>query len=273
MENLLYVLLIVSFVVIILLVVLCQYLHKKNKDFEKHTIRNEELKSNFLTHFTQALRFPLNAIIEKSHTIEDTGFTNLTDEERQQTIAGMRHNCQMMILYLNELQELTNFQGAIPSLSMIEVNLAELIMSYRRELLHDTMPGVSVFIQTTMSPHYKATMDTTMFRQLIMHLLRLGAQRTKEGSITIHYEMENNGLRFTLTDTGAPIPDEIRNVLFTNQFRDDLITHLDVKTTQVSLSICKFIIESMNGTIESRPGKDGMGITVSFWFPCTVRIN
>lgn len=273
MDNILYVFLFLALLAIITLIVICQYLYKKKKDYEERMAKDEELKSNFLTHYTQAMRIPLNHIVEQSADIENNTFLSTEEEERQQTVAKLREYCQMMILYLNELQELTNFQGAIPSLSSIEVNLAELIMSYRREILHETLPGVSVLISTTMSPHYKGTFDTTMFRQLIMHLLRLGAQRTKEGSITIQYEMDNGGLRFTLTDTGYPIPDSIRETLFTNKFKEEMITHLNVKTTHVSLDICKFIIEAMHGTIETRPGEAGQGIVVSFWFPCMVRIN
>jgi len=273
MDLFIYVILFLAFLAIITLLAICQYLYKKKRDIEARTAKNEELKSNFLTHYTQALRRPLKLIVENSKDIEDSSFVNLEEEKRQQTIDQLRQNCQMMILYINELQELTNFQGAIPSLSSIEVNLAELIMSYRREILHETLPGVSVLITTTMSPHCKGTFDTTMFRQLIMHLLRLGAQRTKEGSITINYEMENGGLRFTLSDTGYPIPENIRKVLFTDRFTDDLITHLNVKTTHVSLDICKFIIDSMHGTIETRQVESDRGIVVSFWFPCGIRMN
>ncbi len=273
MENFIYVLLVLALLAIITLIIVCQHLYKKKKDYEELITKNEELKSNFLTRYMQALRVPLNYIVNKSEEIENNSFLEIEEEERQQIIDKLRQNCKMMILYINELQELTNFQGAIPSLSSIEVNLAELIMSYRREILHETLPGVSVLIKTTMSPHYKGTFDTTMFRQLIMHLLRLGAQRTQEGNITINYEMENDGLRFTLSDTGYPIPENIRESLFTNKFKEEMITHLNVKTTHVSLDICKFIIEAMHGTIETRPGEGDNGIVVSFWFPCMVRIN
>ncbi len=178
-----------------------------------------------------------------------------------------------MLSYLNELQELTSFDGSVPTISMIEVNLAELIISYRREILHDIRRGVTVSIQTNMSPHCKATLNTTLFRQLIMHLLRLGAIRTQEGTITIEYAIEKEGLRFNLSDTGDAVPQELMDILFTNSVADEHITHLDQRSTIISLNICKSIIDSMEGTIEARPGLNGKGITVSFWFPCSINTS
>ncbi len=271
MESLPYILQIFTIILLIILTILYIKRGKHIKDLEEHSLKSEELKTRFLTHFCQVLRFPLNAINQNCQSITDDNFRNLPDEEIQKIQNNIDQNSHLLLIYLNELQELTNFQGAIPSLSVIEVNLYELVMSYRREIMHETHPGVSVSIHTTMSPHAKATFDTTMFRQLIMHLLRIGAQRTKEGSISIDYEMERDGLRFKLSDTGGPIPEEIRKRLFTDKFKEEYITQLDAKATHVSLEISKFIIESMHGTIKVQPTEDGKGVMANFWFPCPIR--
>jgi len=273
LTYLLWALLLLALVVIILLYVSNYKLRKQVRRLEIRSKKDEELKSNFLTHIGQALRTPVTVINEYCQTIQNKGCENLTDAERKEVLSNIHKNSLQMFTYLNELQELTNFNGATPALSMIEVNIAELIMSYRREILHDTQRGVTVCIRTSMSPHCKATLDTTMFRQLIMSLLRLGAQRTKEGEITIEYEWDNEGLRFNLSDSGDPVPDELRELLFTNLLKEEHITHLDNRMTVNSLNICKSIIDSMQGTIQAMPGKNGRGIVVSFWVPCYVRFN
>ncbi len=238
----------------------------------RRTQQAEEIKSSFLTHISLALRFPLNAINKYCYLLNETE-KPLTDDERNELIKQIHKNSHQMFSYLNELQELTNFEGAVPALSTIEVNLAELIMSYRREILHETHRGVMVGIHTTMSPHCKATLDTTLFRQLIMHLLRIGAQRTYEGNISISYNWENEGLRFRLEDMGGPIPEELRGILFTHHLKEEDIVHLENKSTYVSLNICKAIIDSMHGTIEAYNTEDNLGVGIDFWIPCPVKFS
>ncbi len=271
-ENILFLLLFLAVVIIIGLVI---FIYRLKKQLYRCTVRSqkdEEIKASFLTHITHAVRLPLSAINEYCHNLEE-GNKTLTPDDRQVIINQIHKSSHQMFSYLNELQELSNFDGAVPALSMIEVNLAELIMSYRREILHETHRGVMVCVRTTMSPHCKATLDTTMFRQLIMHLLRLGAKRTKRGDITIHYEWQNEGLVFHLEDSGDPVPEDIIHLLFTDNLREKHITHLDDKSTIVSLNICKTIVESMRGTIEAMPREDNKGIAVTFWIPCYVRFN
>ncbi|MCR5315540.1 MAG: HAMP domain-containing histidine kinase [Bacteroidaceae bacterium] len=246
---------------------------KQIKKLQLRVRRDEEIKSNFLTQICHALRIPLLVINDYLKGVQTKGCENMSDEERQNVMMNIYKNSSQMFSYLDELQELTNFEGSIPALSMIEVNLAELIMSYRREILHETQRGVTVCIRSTMSPHCKANLDTTMFRQLMMHLLRLGAQRTSEGEIAIEYCWENEGLRFDLIDTGFPIREEIRDILFTNQLKAEDIKQMEEQSTYISLCMCKSIVDSMNGTIQAIKPDNDKGAHISFWIPCYVRFN
>ncbi len=262
-------------VALIALVILSFYFFKLQEQLKRVKIRalkNEEVKSSFLTHINHALRTPLGTINGNCQKLEEN-YNKLTAEERQEIINSIRKDSEQMYMYLNELEELTNFEGAIPALSMIEVNLAELILSYRREILHETRKGVSVAIQTSMSPHCKATLDTTMFRQLIMMLLRIAAQRTKEGSITITYNNEGEGLHFWIADTGEAIPEDVRGLLFTSMLNKGEVIQVEDKTTVTILNICKSIIDSMQGTIEALPNEQDRGIIISYWFPCHINFG
>ncbi len=260
---------------LVALTVLGYFFYKLQDQLKRVKMRawkNEEIKSAFLTHINNALRSPLETINSNCEKLEEE-YDKLQPDERIKIISNIRNDSNQMFTYLNELEELTNFDGAIPALSMIEVNLAELILSYRREILHETKKGVTVAIQTTMSPHCRAILDTTTFRQLIMLLLRIAAQRTKEGSITITYNSEREGLHFWITDSGEPIPDETRELLFASMRNKDSVLQLENKTTVTILNICKSIIDAMQGTIEALPGDNNKGIVTSFWFPCHLKFN
>jgi len=258
--------------IVILVIILLNYRRHLHKELARSR-KTDEIKSSFLTHINKALRMPLAIINSNCHDLRGAENKTMTEEERDKMLREIHENSHQMFTYLNELQELTNFDGAIPAISTIEVNLAELILSYRREILHETRRGVMVGIRTAMSPHCKATLDTTMFRQLIMNLLRIAAKRTKEGSITIRYDWENEGLRFWIEDSGGAVPEEIRGILFTNLLDSDDIKKIEDRSIYITLSICKAIVDSLQGTIEALPSEDDKGALVSFWIPCYVKFD
>jgi len=192
---------------------------------------------------------------------------------REKLINSIEKGNYQDLSYLDELEELTNFDGAVPALSMIEVNIVELIMSYRREILHETRLGVTVKIHTGMSPHSRATLDTVVFRQLMMNLLRISAKRTQSGRIIINYEWEGEGLRFKIEDTGNVLPAKIYPLLFTDELNEEMIIHLDKKITVTNLKLCKCIVDAWQGTIEATAGTNNCGLVFSFWIPCRIRVS
>ncbi len=192
---------------------------------------------------------------------------------RTKLIECIEHGSYEDMTYLDELEELTNFDGAVPALSVIEVNIVELIMSYRREILHETKHETTVNIKTAMSPHSRAQLDTVVFRQLMMNLLRICAKRSESGRIVIEYEWEREGLRFQIEDSGKQLPKNVYPQLFTDELSEDSIPNLNKQVTVTKLKICKTIIDSWRGTIEAKPGANDMGLIFNFWIPCKIRVS
>ena len=256
------------------IVTLCYFIKMRRtvrREIEK-SIKNEELERAYLSHITSALRLPLSTINKMCNELEGPQKSTMTDEERDKIISIISLNNHEMFTYLNELLEITNFDGAVPAFSTIEVNIIELIMSYRREIMHETKSGVLVCVKTDMSPHCKATLNTTLFRQIMMHLLRIAARRTTEGVITIKYGWEREGLHFWLKDTGAPIPENVRQSLFADNVSEEDIQKLENKSTFISLMICKTLVSHMGGTIAATSSEgEEAGTTIDFWIPCYVR--
>ncbi len=236
----------------------------------QHAIDSEDIKSHFLADASNNFREPLHTIIERCEAIErQPCFKEHPDVV--EAIEDIRFQSRQLYQYTNEILEVSNTASHIPHSTKIEVNLIELIMSYRREILHDVRENVQVNIRTELSPHTKVWVDTTIFRQLVMHLLRVAAHRTERGHITIRYAKENNGLRFWIENTCDPIPQQVLDTLFTDHI--DPYNHDkggDDKDMVISLSICKAIIDDLKGQIEATAGQSGdryLNI-ITFWFPC-----
>ncbi len=220
-------------------------------------------------HFTNMLRTRKEAKMP----VDSKDSQQWSAEIRTKLIESIEHGTYEDMNFLDELEELTNFDGAVPALSMIEVNIVELIMSYRREILHETRRETSVRIQTAMSPQSRAILDTVVFRQLMMNLLRICAKRTEMGRITIEYEWENDGLRFKIEDSGSPVSNTLSPKLFTDELTEDFIPDQERQVTVTKLKICKIIVDSMHGTISAKPGTNNVGLIFDFWIPCKVKMN
>ena len=245
------------------------YLRKLNREV-KRAQSSERIKTIFLANVSHALRTPLNAIIGFSDILMKEQEKGQVDPEQlKEAATHINQNGHQLLFFIQQLLELSNFESSVLTFSLIEVNLAELMASYRREAMHETNPNVSVLVRSSLSPHCKATLDTNLMHQLMMHLLRNSAHFTKEGSITINYEYERKGMRVTITDTGEGIPQEYLDNAFSLLHAEDSLT-LENRATELGLSICKAIIDGMGGEISltSEPGK---GTTATVWFPCRMR--
>ncbi len=271
-------LLIIILVLVILLVCITILFHRQGMRLNeeiRHAIESEDVKSNYLANVSQNFREPLHAIIANCEAIERQPCFK-EHPNVVQAIEDIRYQSQQLFQYTDEILEISNTEGNIPHSAKIEVNLIELMMSYRREILHDVKSDVQVKLRTDLSPHTKVWLDTTMFRQLIMHLLRSAAQNTDEGYISIRYQEENEGLRFWVENTHTPPSQEVLDTMFTDQIdpANNEIATTD-KDVVLSMSICKAIIDNLKGRIEAS-GKDtevdGRITVITFWFPCTLTV-
>lgn len=253
---------------------LCIYLvrHHYLKQLHNEVARaqkSEQIKSVFLANVSHALRTPLNSIIGFSDIILKEKPGALQEEQITEMVTHINQNGHQLLYFISQLLELSSFEGSMLTFTMIEVNLAELMASYRREALRDTNPNVAIHVRTTLSPHCKATLDTNLMHQLIMHLLQNASLHTKEGCITMTYERERKGLKVTITDTGEGVPQKLKDNIFSILQNEDSLT-LANQTSGLGLSICKAIVDALNGEI-NLTSEEGKGTSVWIWIPCHMR--
>ena len=269
MELIVLISFIILFLASVIVFLIWYYYHGRLVREVTRAQKSERLKSIFLANVSHALRTPLNAIIGFSDIILKEKPSKLKEEDMIEMISHINRNGQHLLYFITQLLELSNYETNMPTFSMIEVNMAELMASYRREALRDAYPNVSVKIRTSLSPHCKGTLDTNLMHQLIMHLLTNAVQHTTEGSITIGYEHVRNGLEVTITDTGSGIPEKLKGNLFSMLHNEDALT-LGNQAAGLGLSICKAIVDSLQGEI-SITSEEGKGTVAKYWLPCRMR--
>lgn len=243
------------------------YYQKKLRKEIKRAQKSERLKSVFLDNVSHALRTPLNAILGYSSLILEEPDANLHPKQIKDMASNIHKNTQQLTDFVKQLLELSGFEGDMPTFTLIQVNLAELMASYRREALNFTKPDVSVRLRTNLSPHCKVLLDTNLMHQIMMHLLKTAANHTAEGDITINYGNERKGLKVTITYTGSGQSQLISEDIFSFLQSESDLSLLNESST-LSLSICKSIIDSLEGELDIDTESNGRKTIESFWFPC-----
>lgn len=231
--------------------------------------KSEQLKSVFLDNASHALRTPLNAILGYSNLILEEKDDAMDAIQVKQMAAHINKNSRELLDFVKQLLELSSFEGGMPSFTFIEVNLAELMASYRRETLNLTKPEVSVRVRTDLSPHCKATLDTNFMHQLMMHLLNNAAKHATLGEIIISYGSERGGLKVTITYNGNGQAELISEDLFSFLQKDALRLKTDAEG--LGLPICKAIIDAVGGELDIDTTNNGQRTIATFWFPCKMR--
>lgn len=231
--------------------------------------RSEHIKTVFLVNVSHALRNPLNNIITKSSDLLNTGIENTNPQQIEKALTQINKDGNQLMFFISQLLELSNFESGVQTFTLIEVNLAELMASYRREAQRDAIPQVAIIVRSTLSPHCKATLDTNLMYQLMMHLLQNASRHTTEGSITIDYGAERDGLRVSIIDTGDGIPQKFHGNI-AGVLQGDESLNLFNRNSGLGLSICKAIVDGMDGDI-SLKSEEGKGTTVTVYIPCHLR--
>ena len=229
--------------------------------------RSERIKTVFMANVSHALRMPLNAIINDSKKMLD--HDGMDRKQMVPVIENINQHGKQLLYFISQLLELSSFDSNMNTFTMIEVNLAELMASYRREAQRDAGANVDVVVRSPLSPHCKGTLDTNLMYQLMTHLLHNALVHTQEGTVTIDYDHEENGLRIEVIDTGDGEDQDFQTNLSMQMQSGDSLTLFNQRSG-LGLSICKSIVEGLHGTIDLKSEK-GKGTHVTVWIPCKMR--
>ena len=263
---------IVNFVLLIGFGVALFFIHRYyNQQLKREVNRaqkSERLKSVFLDNASQTLRAPLNAILGYSNMILEEKNETMDAVQVKQMAGHIQQSSQELLDFIKQLMDLSGFDGGMPSFTFIEVNLAELMASYRREAMNLTRSDVSIRVRTDLSPHCKVTLDTNFMHQLMMHLLNNAAKHATQGEIVVTYTSERKGLKVMINYLGNGQADVINEDIFSYLQKDALKMNGDVNG--LGLPISKAIIDAVGGELDIDT-QDGRKTVAQFWFPCKMR--
>ena len=234
----------------------------------KRAQKSQQLKSVFIDNISRTLRSPLQVIEGFCNMILDEKDENMQPAQVRESMLNISSHTQGLIDFVAQLHEMSKFEGITPSFTFIEVNLSELMASYRREAMNYTKPDVSVRVTTDLSPHCKAILDTNLMHQLMMHLLTNAAAHVTRGDILVKYGAERKGLKITINFIGIG-QSELVGVDIYSLLQEENALKDSVMSSALGLAISKAIVEMFGG--EFYMDSDNDKTLASVWFPCQLK--
>ena len=235
----------------------------------KRAQKSEQLKSVFIENISRTLRSPLNAISGYCDMILEENGENMQSAQTKELVTNISKDSKELIDFVEQLHEMSKFEGITPSFTFIEVNLTELMASYRREAMNFTKPDVAVRVTTELSPHCRAILDTNLMHQLMMHLLKNAANHVVQGDIFIRYNCERRGLKVSIAYTGMGQAELVGEDIYTFLQKDEALKDAG-KSSLFGIAICRAIVDMFGGEFYLDSGSDKKTVA-SFWFPCTMK--
>ena len=221
----------------------------------------DRLKSAFLANMSQELRTPLNAIIGFSsllHYVEN-------EQEREQYISLINHNNQLLLKLINDVLDLSKIEAGHIELHSEWFNPAELIEESITEYERNVPAGVKLFARYPAAPG-QIEHDPMRIKQILNNFISNALKNTVQGHIEVYYETDTDGIRISVSDTGCGIPPDKLGMIFERFEKVDSFA----QGAGLGLSICKSIVEKMNGVI-TVDSTMGVGSTFTVELPCRTR--
>lgn len=182
------------------------------KDSQLKRERAEELdrlKSAFLANMSHEIRTPLNAIVGFSQLLAETD----DPEERHEFVEIIDSDNRMLLQLISDILDLAKIESGTMDFKFADMNVKEVIneivTSFRIK-----MPDNVALIAPQDSPECQIYSDRMRLTQVISNFLNNAIKYTSEGCITLAYEIIGDEIKFSVTDTGDGMSQEIQAHIF-----------------------------------------------------------
>ena len=213
------------------------------KDSQLKRERAEELdrlKSAFLANMSHEIRTPLNAIVGFSQLLAETD----DPEERHEFVEIIDSNNRMLLQLISDILDLAKIESGTMDFKFADMSIKEVIneivTSFRIK-----MPDNVALIAPKDSPECQIYSDRMRLTQVISNFLNNAIKYTSEGCIILAYEIIGDEIKFSVTDTGDGMSQEIQAHIFDRFYKGNTFK----QGTGLGLSICETIVNRLGGRI------------------------
>lgn len=227
----------------------------------KETEEANKAKSEFLSNMSHDIRTPINGIVGMT-TI---ALANVQDVAKvQDCLRKISLSSRHLIGLINDVLDMSKIESGKMSLNMDVISLRETmeaIVNIIQPQIKEKGQHFDIFIQNIETE--MVCCDDVRLNQMLLNLLSNAIKFTgTEGTINVFLSQEESPrgpeyvrCHFRVRDTGIGMSEEFQQKIFESFAREDRARR--VEGTGLGMSITRYIVEMMEGTIElkSRQGE------------------
>jgi len=206
-------------------------------------------KSEFLSRMSHELRTPLNAVLGMNELLIRDSKEPLSEKQLDRAYK-INDAGKHLLSIVDDVLDLSRIEVGSMDVSL-ELTDCKTIIDESIKLIENkaSLKNISIINKASLSEAY-AIADAKRLKQIIVNLLDNAIKYNKpDGQVTINLSADGDDLiRISVSDTGYGIPQESMDKLFLPFSRLNT-EHLDVDGTGIGLSLCKQLVELMNGRI------------------------
>jgi len=226
---------------------------------------SDRLKSAFLANISHEIRTPMNGILGFAELLKEP---DLSNENQKEFLNVIEKSGQRMLNIINDLIDISKIEAGETTLRIRKANINKILHELQLFFMpegnqknigidfHCDLPDNESFIET----------DGTKLNQVLTNLIKNALKFTEKGSIKFGYYMKESKLEFFVSDTGAGISPDQKDLIFERFRQSSLNLTRKYEGAGLGLAISKAYVELLGGSIwiESELGK---GSTFFFTLP------
>lgn len=245
---------------------------------EKHkAVANEasakeatRLKSQFLANMSHEIRTPITGVLGMAELL---GGMELDDEQRDY-VENIYSSATSLLTVINDILDFSKVESGRLDIEEVQFSLSLIVKEVVR-MLRFAVQRKSLDFHADIGDGIEQGLivlgDPGRVRQIITNLLTNSIKFTNQGSVRFSVSKEKETadsieVKFVIEDTGIGIQEEVRKKLFQPFSQGDASTARRFGGTGLGLTICKNLLDLMNGRIDLE-SRVGSGTTATFYIP------
>jgi len=219
------------------------------------------LKSNLMANMSHELRTPLIGILGISEYMLDVLKDDLQESAKIIHTSGLR-----LLKTVSEVLDLSKLESENIRVNYSIFNLQKLLIE-EIALYQQTALNKNISLKWQFDTNeLLINSDERLIREIVDNLLNNAIKFTKEGSVTLVLEQNENGVVIKCSDTGIGIPNDKLDYIFEEFRQISEGRGRSYEGTGLGLTIVKKFVELLNGNVSVK-SELGIGTTFILNFP------
>jgi signal transduction histidine kinase/CheY-like chemotaxis protein len=218
----------------------------------KQAEKANSYKTEFLANISHDIRTPLTGVKGVLSLLSNSKL----DAKQKKLLQKARLSSDILHSIINDLLDVSRLEKGMLSLHKDTVDIRELtkeVVIMMEDMKSEK--GLDLHIDINKNIPDFLFLDPKRFAQILFNLLSNALKFTDSGSISIAikavtYKKNKNTLQLVVKDTGVGITKAQQKNVFERFQRLNKIDSRNSQSTGLGLSICKYLVELMNGKIE-----------------------